>query len=493
MLKTVTPEQAGISSRYIEQFIRTLNKRGLATHSILLMRGNDIFAEYYWKPFHKDFCHRMYSQTKSYVSVAIGLLEEDGKLNLDDRICDHFPEKIDGEIPECLAMQTIRNMLTMQTCGSPSDWFTQEDPDRTHLYMNENSAKLYPGMRWTYDSAGSQVLSALVDKLAGKPLFDFLYERIFSRLGTFKTASILQTRNGDSWGDSALLCTVRDMASFARFVMNYGTWNGQRLMNESYLRTATSPVVANDITGFPYMESLGYGYQIWCMGEECFFFNGMGSQLTFCFPKKDLIFTITSDNQGYKEAKALIVTALMDIIVDNLQDTPLPEDPAAQESCRKLGDSLELLYLNGHKYTGFADAINGKTYACCDNIAGITRFSLHFTGEDTGELHYTNAQGDKILKFGIGKNVFGKFPQEGYSHLRGGLQNTEGYLYDCAASAAWREEKKMQLKVQIIDKYFGNFIATFSFDEDRAVVFMVRTAEDFLKEYRGSFNAKQIH
>lgn len=65
MFSTITPEQAGISARHVEQFLRTLEKRGLATHSVLLMRGNDIFAEYYWKPFHKDFCHRMYSQTKS--------------------------------------------------------------------------------------------------------------------------------------------------------------------------------------------------------------------------------------------------------------------------------------------------------------------------------------------------------------------------------------------------------------------------------------------
>lgn len=491
MFRTISPEQAGISSKYIEQFIRTLNKRGLATHSFLLMRGNDIFAEYYWKPFHKDFCHRMYSQTKSYVGIAIGLLEQEGKLKLTDRICDHFPDKIDGEIPECLAMQTIQDMLTMQTCGSPPDWFPHSDPDRTHLYLNENPARSYPGMRWRYDSAGSQVLASLVDKLAGKPMFDYMYERIFSKLGTFKTATILQTKNGDSWGDSALLCTIRDMASFARFVMNYGKWNGEQILNEDYVRTATSPVVDNDLMGFPYQEAQGYGYQIWTLGEDGFFFNGMGSQMTYCFPKKDLIFTITSDNQGYAEAKAMIYTALMDIIVDNLQDVPLPEDLHAQESCRKLGNRLELQHLTGHKHTNFPKTINGKTYICEENIAGIAKFSLHFYDDDTGELHYTNAQGDKVLPFGINKNVFGKFPQEGYSLLRGGLRNEEGYLYDCAASAAWREEQKMQLKVQIIDKYFGNFIASFCFKEDRAVVSMIRTAENFLTEYRGIFNAKQ--
>ena len=134
MLQTITPEQAGISSKWVTKLIQTLNKRGLATHDLLLMRGDRIFAEYYWKPFHKDFCHRQYSQTKSYVSVAIGLLEEDGLLHLDDKIVDHFPEKIETEVPAYLKQQTIRQMLTMETCSKVPTWFKHTDPDRTHLY-----------------------------------------------------------------------------------------------------------------------------------------------------------------------------------------------------------------------------------------------------------------------------------------------------------------------------------------------------------------------
>ena len=248
MFRIITPEQAGIESKYVEKFIRTLNKRGLATHSVLLIRGNDIFGEFYWKPFHKDFCHRMYSVTKSFVSVAIGLLEEDGLLRLDNPIANYFPEKIDGPIPEYVRNLTIRQMLTMQTCGDTPYWFTCDDPDRVHIYLNQNQATIPGGMRWEYDSPGSQVLSTLVEKLSGKSLFEFLDQRIFQKLGTFRTASILKTKTNASFGDSAMICTARDLASFARFVMNYGTWNNQRLMNETYLRTATSPVVDNDFT-----------------------------------------------------------------------------------------------------------------------------------------------------------------------------------------------------------------------------------------------------
>ena len=76
MFEKITPEQAGISSDNVAKLISIMEKRGAATHGILMMKNGKIFAEEYWKPFHKDFCHRMYSQTKSFVSIAIGLLME---------------------------------------------------------------------------------------------------------------------------------------------------------------------------------------------------------------------------------------------------------------------------------------------------------------------------------------------------------------------------------------------------------------------------------
>ena len=487
MLKTVTPEQAGISSRYVEKFLRKLEKRGLVSHSVLMMRGENIFAEAYWAPFHKDFNHRMYSQTKSYVAVAIGLLEEDGKLNLDDPICKYFPEKIDRELPPRLQAMTIRHMLNMQTCGSCPNWFKEEDPDRTHLYFDKNPARVPSGMRWAYDSAASQVLSSLVEKLSGKSLFDFMYARIFCHLDAFKNATILQTKNGDSWGDSALLCTPRDMAAFARFVMNYGTWKGQRLMNEKYLKEATSPLVTNDQSGFDAYNSGGYGYQIWTMGEDCFFFNGMGGQVTICYPKLDLIFVTTGDNDGFAASRHMMVAALEDFILEELQDAPLPADPEGNESLQKFISGLQLRHASGHKpqyMDGFVSRVQDKLWLCEERLSGITQFRLHFNEDGTGVLRYTNAQGDKELAFGIDKNVFTKFPQEGYSNDRGGLR-TKGFFYDCAVSAALREENKLMIKVQMTDRYFGNALFVLSFRDDQALLTMYHAAEDMLEEYTG--------
>lgn len=489
MFEKITPESAGVSSRSIESYVKMLEKRGIVTHSILMMKGESVFAEYYWKPFHKDFCHRMYSQTKSFVGVAIGLLEEDGLLSLDDPIAKYFPDKIDRELPEYLSEQTIRDMLVMQTCGKPPSWFAHSDPDRTHLYFAENAASVPSGMRFFYDSPGTQVLCSLVERLSKQSLFDFLNLRIFRHLGTFQTAEILKTKNEDSFGDSALLATPRDMASFGRFVMNYGMWHGKRLMNESYLRTATSRLVDSNETGFDTVFSHGYGYQIWRTEQNGFAFNGMGCQFTVCLPERDLIFVYNGDNQGYKAASSWIVSGFFDQIVDQMSDDPIAEDTAAFEWLEKMGESLSLYSVSGMRDTEYTKLLSGREYICEDNPTGISKFSFVFNG-DRGEFRYTNAQGDKVLPFGMCRNEFSKFPQFGYSNEHAGLPTTDGFLYDCAASAAWREEKKLLLKVQIIDKYFGNFSALFSFKDEIATVTMQKNAEAFLKEYQGEFVAK---
>ena len=112
MFERITPEEAGISSARIADFISMLERRGLATHSLLMMKGDKLFAEYYWAPFDQNFCHRMYSQTKSYVAVAIGLLEEDGKLKLTDRVMDYFSDYDREDLDDYTKRLTVYDLLT---------------------------------------------------------------------------------------------------------------------------------------------------------------------------------------------------------------------------------------------------------------------------------------------------------------------------------------------------------------------------------------------
>ena len=491
MFEKVSPESVGVPSRRIGEYFRSLRLNGFAMHDVLMMRHGKLFTEEYWAPFHKDFCHRQYSQTKSYMSVAIGLLEAEGKLSLSAPIVSYFPDKIEGEIPKELARQTVRDMLTMETGVHVPWWFGSDDPDRTHLYLNRAKGVRPSATLWEYDSAGSQVLSSLVERLSGMTLFDYLYDRVFQHLGTFQTAEILKTRNGDSWGDSALLCTPRDMISFANLLLHGGVHEGRQLIPADYLREATSPQVYNDEDGWPDPFERGYGYQIWCTEEEGFAFVGMGGQLTVVLPKYDFVFVCNADVQGNPFAYNAIVRAMFDHIVYALKEGELPQEEEGTALLREETKALTLLSEGGRRHVALEEQIQGKTFLCEENPTGITAFSFTF-GEEGGVFRYENASGKKELPFGLCRNEFCQFPEYGYSDGAGGVRTTNGFTYRAAVSAGWREEGKLSLRVQIIDRYFGNLRAIFAFRGNEVAVSMRRSAEDFLHKYEGTFRGKMM-
>lgn len=488
MLEFVKPEQVGVSSKNITRYLQALEQAGLSSHAVIMMRHGKVFFEKYWAPFHKDFAHRMYSVTKSFVSLAIGFLEQEGKLCLDDKIVDLFPADITAGAHERVKMQTVRHMLTMQT-GYPQQhdwWFSQHNGDRLKDYFSHaDGVGHIPGTVFEYDTCGSFVLGALVEYLSGESLEHFLRVRLFDKIGVSDKAHFLLCPGGHAWGDSALLCTARDLLKTAMFTMNYGSWNGEQILNENYVRTATSKLVSNDkpITAGS-ISNFGYGYQFWKLPYDGWYFNGLGSQFALCFPKQDMIMVFNADTQGNNSAKAQIIDNFMHLILEMAEEEALPENTAAEKNLNEYADSLVLHVCGGEKDSSFAQKINGKTFAMDHNRMGITTFKLSFNG-DEGVLEYTNAQGDKILPFGLRKNVFGPFPQEGYSDEIGGVK-APGNYYHCATSAAWAEEKKLLIDTQIIDKYFGRVFMEVSFvDENTMCVWMRSFGEYFLGEYKG--------
>ena len=88
---STSPEKRGVSSRALLRFLKKLNDKKIPMHSLLIARGNDPILNAYWAPFDNHTLHRQNSVTKSFVSLAIGLLEQEGKLSLDDKVIrSHF-------------------------------------------------------------------------------------------------------------------------------------------------------------------------------------------------------------------------------------------------------------------------------------------------------------------------------------------------------------------------------------------------------------------
>lgn len=478
----ITPEMAGILSQDIINFIEKLEDARLSTHNIILSKGNEIFFEHYWKPFDKNFLHRQYSVSKSIVSIAIGFCEQEGLLALDDKISKYFQKECENQPDENMKNQTIRDMLMMATAKQDRYWFSDKPKDRVEFYFENDLTSRPSGTIFDYDSSGSFVLSALVERLTGKLFMEYLREKLFDKIGVSKEAYCLKCPGGHSWGDSGVLCTAQDMLKIARFVMNKGKWNGEQILNEKYIIDATSQQIDNNILGSNEFDTQGYGYQIWMTKRNGFFFNGMGCQFAVCIPDKDLIMIYNADNQGKALAKKIIFDAFYENIVEKIEDRPLKQSDG--NVLKGYTEKLNLASAIGKKYTDFEKEINGATFIVKkENSLGITKFTLDFNGEK-GVFSYTNEQGDKKIPFGMCKNEFSYFPQEGYSD-EVGTEKTTNFYYKCAASAAWIEDRKLFIKVQIIDKYFGNLNITIGFNGNKAGILMCKYAEDFLDEYEG--------
>ncbi|MCQ2436193.1 MAG: beta-lactamase family protein [Clostridia bacterium] len=480
-----TPEKAGISSRDVLNFYRALDKKHLSTHSVIMARGDCIFTECNYRPFTPEFKHRMYSVSKTFVSMAIGFCRQDGLLSLDDRFGAFFPE-YDGD--ERLMNATLRDMLLMRTpFESGIDWFYSGASDRNDVYFAKHS-DCYAGTHFQYDSPAAYMLGVIVERLTGKPFMEYLKEKVLTDIGFSSDAYCLKVPGGHSFSDSGVMCTPRDLLLFARFVQNGGTFGGRRYLDEEYIAEATE-MRPNGDYGFEAHDTHGYGYFIWGAPEGCFAMLGMGNQIALCDKKHDFTFVMTSDNQGNPHNYEQIFDALYSNIIDKLGDSTLPADKTAQYELSAYISSAKLFCLPGAVSSPFVGRISGKEFVCDENVMKISRFSLTFS-DNTGRFDYTDAYGRKEFVFGFGHNEFGKFPQDDMPDMTATLP-CPGNRYDAAFSADWQSERQLRVRVQIIDKYFGNLAIVFGFtDENHVSVVMTKTAEAFLDEYRGVMNAK---
>ena len=116
ILPLASPESAGVPSGAILSALRRLNDMRLPMHSLLVLRHGKLLSENYWKPFHRERKHRMYSVSKSWVSLAVGLMIDEGLISLDDPVAKFFPEYVTPGAHEYILRATVRDMLRMTDC-----------------------------------------------------------------------------------------------------------------------------------------------------------------------------------------------------------------------------------------------------------------------------------------------------------------------------------------------------------------------------------------
>lgn len=487
MLNKITPEAAGIPSEKIVDMLNAFKRKNYAMHSVLIAHRGNVCFEEYWKPYDKDSLHRIYSASKSFVSIAIGFLCDEGKISLNDKVLKYFPEYKDSAC-DYLKEQTICDMLKMSTSSLDRHWMGLGVKKRIEYYFTREQNRP-SGTIYNYDSTGTYIMAVVVEKVSGKNFVEYLREKLFRKIGVSEELCCLKTPEGYPWADSGIRCTTEDFYRVAQFVCNGGSWNGEQLLSCEFVKSATKKQAFNANDGYGGYNKYGYGYQFWITEQNGFSFNGMANQFAICLPEKDFVFICTADNQFNPTSAEIIYENVFEKIVNNLSDEALPDNPAAYNELKTICHDLKIPCVIGETQSDFQTDVNGIVYQLNENEMNIESFQLKFFDNNEGCFEFTNNEGTHRLPFGIGKNVFCKFPKKSMPDEIGG-EVLEGFSHQCAVSAAWVEEKKLFIKVQIIDKYLANLNITIGFNKNMVGLQMVANAEFFLEEYCGFAGGK---
>lgn len=489
--QNATPEEMGVTSQSLINFLKKIEEKNIPMHSAIILRHDKVIMETYYKPYSRNTLHRMFSITKSFVSLGIGLLEAEGKLSLDDHIIEYFPEKLPSEgVHPYIEEMTIRDMLCMATAHDKTTFKVMliDDWVKTFFTVTPNHV---PGSCFSYDTSSTHTLAALVEKLSGMELLDYLRFKFLDELDFSKDAYCLKDPVGVSMGGSGLMATPYDLLKVMYVIAHNGKYNEKQLLPANYLKEATSKQIDNYAKSPTFEEMQGYGYQFWCTTHNGFVCYGMGGQLAVYLPEKDLILITTADTQGRQGGVQLIYDAFWETVYPSLSDEPITSDSTtieyteiqkSQNELQSYINSRNLMFLDGANTSIFTNKINNKTFLLDQNNMGFTSISLSFNDvEDNkctcGQLQYSNKKGDYTLKFGIGSNCIQQFPD---------------YNYKTAVSGAWRSENTFLIKAHLIDECIGNIFIQLIFKNDTVTLMMRKFEETFFNEFEGITSGKLI-
>ena len=325
-LPRCTPAQAGLDPRQIIAMIDDYQARGLQINSFLLVRHGKVLAEGYYAPYAPDQLQTVYSLSKTFTSMAVGIAAGEGILSPDERVVDVFAEELaaSGVTPgKELESLTLRHLLRMST-GQPQEPFGENCwADLRVAFLRQPFSEM-PGEVFRYNTAATYMLSAALKK-HGVDLEEYLQEKLLTPLGVSGTRWLRDSHDVCTGGFGFSLVPEL-IAKLGVLILNDGRWEEQQLVPREYVALATRPQIYQSLKELGMGDwNAGYGYQMWMCQNGCFRGDGMYGQLCLMDRRTDTVLAMT----------ALVhdMQAEMNVYYDNVlvhyRPAPLPEDPQA--------------------------------------------------------------------------------------------------------------------------------------------------------------------
>ena len=405
-----TPESQGISSKAIISFLEAAeNERPDEMHSIIVMRHGKKILEGYWTPYNEESNHMLFSLSKSFTSTAIGIAQDEGLLSIYDPVISFFPESLPDSISPNLKAMRIKDLLRMST---------GHDQDATGRLMGTGKSwaeaflsldvEHKPGTHFVYNSAATYMLSAIIQKVTGETLQQYLTPRLFEPLGIANPKWDLNP-DGINVGGWGLNIRTKDIASLGQLYLQKGLWNGERLISEAWVEEATSLQTSNGSSPDSDWDQ-GYGYQFWQCRHGLYRGDGAFGQYCIVMPEKDVVVAITS---GTNDMQA-IMNLVWDHLLPALQDDALPADEESYNALVNKLAGLSMSNIEGENTSDIAEGISGKKYELEENALGMKSMVFELSGTDQSVIFESMEESIKV-PVGFGKTESGEmlFPQYG--------------------------------------------------------------------------------
>ena len=312
-------ESSKAMDKAFDKYLKAVADAGQDLHSIMIVQRGKVIKERWLGEGAWNKPHVLNSVSKTFTATAVGFAVAEGKLRLTDKVISFFPDQLPAEISTNLEKLEVRHLLTMSS---------GHDVDPTPLTRGEDSQELdwvrtflaaplthEPGTFFVYNSLGTYMLSAIVQKVTGEKVIDYLYPRLFRPLGIVG-ATWQESPQGINCGGWGLYLKTEDLAKMGQLFLQKGTWNGKRLLPESWIDEATRSHIASLPAGTRREELTikpkdsdwlqGYGYQMWRCRHDAVRADGANGQYIIILPEQEAVIAMTA-NIGDMQAEINLV------------------------------------------------------------------------------------------------------------------------------------------------------------------------------------------
>lgn len=492
-----TPEQQGIASEAILNFLEAVDASEQEFHGFMLVRNGHVVTEGWWSPFAPEYFHTLYSLSKSFTSTAVGMMVDDKKITVEDAVISFFPDDVPEQISEHLKAMKIKDLLTMTTgheVRTMDKMLIAEDGNWPKAFLAHEVIH-EPGTHFFYNTGATYMLSAIVQKVGGQTVEELLKERIFNPLNIIGS-DWEKDPKGINVGGYGLRLQLEDIANFGQLYLQEGEWNGQQIISKEWVAEATKKQVESQENESDWGQ--GYGYQFWRCKPEPGFYRGDGAFGQYCIviPQQQTVIVINSESKDMQASMNLVWEHLLPALGEQVlteDDSATDPIPDSNRDIGRLANKINTLTVPAKKiqaHSPLEQKISGKKYKLKANDQQASNLLFSFVN-DQCTVQVERADGMRAIQCGLSRWIVNSHVEMPTPSILTSDKQPKVFS-KTAATYTWEDDQTLIIFLKFVENMHGDtWTCRFAGDavevEFLNSIVAMRDEEDERQTWSGSF------